>query len=220
MSSTITAAVRTATGKGSARKARGAGLVPGIMYGAVAKPVPLAVGGKELRLLLATEGETGLIDLVLQDDKGKKVAQEKAVIRQVDYDETADVPIHIDFLAVAMDKLLTISVPLELEGVPIGVSRDKGILSQIAYEVEIECLPAAIPHAVKVDVSKLGIGQAVHVGDLPEIDGVRFLTGKEHTIASVEAPRAEEVPAAAAEAAAAEGEPEVITKRKEEESEE
>jgi large subunit ribosomal protein L25 len=185
------------------------------MYGAVDKPVPLSVAQKELRVLLSGEGEIGLIEVLLQDDTGKKVAQEKAIIRQVDYDEATDAPIHIDFLAVAMDKLLTISVPLELEGNPIGVTRDKGVLSQIAYEVEIECLPGAIPHSVKVDVSKLGIGQAVHVGDLPEIDGVRFLTGKDHTIASVEAPRAEEVPAAAAEGATAE--PEVLSKRKEEE---
>src|SRR5512138_2124272 len=104
MSATITAATRSLSGKGGARKARAAGMVPGIMYGAVKEPVPLNLQAKELSLLLATEGETGLIDVVIRDDKGKDVARQKAVIRHIDYHPLREVPIHIDFLAVAMDR--------------------------------------------------------------------------------------------------------------------
>lgn len=218
MSATIKAVRREGTGKGAARKARREGLVPGIMYGALDKPIPLAVNEKEFALLLAKEGESGLIDIVFGEGKGKG-AHEKAVIRHVDYDPVSDVPIHVDFMAVAMDRKLSISVPVELVGEPIGVTRDKGNMSQIAYEIEIECLPSDIPHSIKVDVSALGIGGSIHVGDLAEMEGIKFLTGREQTVVTVEAPKAEEeAPAVAPEEVAA-AEPEVIGKRKEGEEE-
>jgi large subunit ribosomal protein L25 len=216
MSNTIKATKRSAIGKGGARKARKAGFVPAIMYGALETPVPLSLPEKDLALLISSEGESGLIDVLIEDDKGKKVGSEKAVIRQIDYHPISDKPIHVDFMAVSMDKLLTISVPVELVGDPIGVTRNKGMMSQITYEITVECLPGNIPHNIQVDVSGLDIGQAVHVGDLAALEGIKFLTGKEMTIVTVEAPRAEEEVPGAAVVEEAVAEPEVIGKKKEE----
>jgi large subunit ribosomal protein L25 len=219
MSATITASTRSLSGKGGARKARLAGLVPGIMYGAVKQPVPLNLQARELSNLLAKEGESGLIELIVRDEQGKTVGQQKAVIRHIDYHPLREVPIHVDFLAVAMDRKLTISIPVQLSGDPVGVTRNKGMMSQIIYEVEIECLPANIPHAMIVDVTNMDIGHALHVSELPALEGVRVLTAAGQTIVTVEAPKEEVVAEAVVEEVAAAAEPEVITKRKEEEAE-
>jgi large subunit ribosomal protein L25 len=90
------------------------------------------------------------------------------------------------------------------------------MMSQILYELQIECLPGAIPPSIKVDVVNLDLGHSLHVGDLKEMEGIRVLTGRDQTIVVVEAPKAEEV---VAEAAPEEvmAEPEVISRRKEEE---
>ncbi len=219
MSVSIKAVKREAIGKGGARKSRRAGLVPGIIYGAVEKPLAVAINEKDLLRLLEKEGETGLIDVLLEDGKGKKISQEKAVIRQVDYDPADDNPIHVDFLAVAMDKKLTLSVPVELVGEPVGVTVNKGNMSQILYELQIECLPGAIPPSIKVDVSGLDLGHSIHVGDLEELEGIRVLTSREQTVVVVEAPKAEEEVVAEVAPEEAMAEPEVIGRRKEEEEE-
>ncbi len=215
MSTVIKVKKRVSSGKGGARQTRKAGMVPGIIYGAVDEPTPVAVGEKELLHVLSGEGETGLIDLVFEDAKAK-AAPTKAIIRDIDYDPRRETPIHVDFLAVAMDRKLTLSVPIELEGNAVGVVVNKGLLSHILYELEIECLPGNIPHSVKIDVSGLDLGHSVHVRDLPAMEGVRIVTGGEQVIVTVEAPRAEEVVAEVVEVAPTAAEPEVITKKKEE----
>jgi large subunit ribosomal protein L25 len=219
MATMIKALERATRGKGGARQTRFAGRVPAIMYGAVKQPMPISVAEKELTFLLSTEGESGLIDVQVANESGAPVLSQKAVIRAVDYDPLSDRPIHVDFMAVAMDRKLTISVPVQLVGDSVGVVRNKGLMAQIGHEIEVECLPGNIPHAITVDVSNLDIGQSIHVGDLPAMEGVEILTGAEQVIVIIEAPKAEETPAAEVEAAVTAAEPEVITKRKEEEAE-
>jgi large subunit ribosomal protein L25 len=214
MSTVIKVKQRASNGKGGARQTRRAGMVPGIIYGAVEVPTPIAVVEKELLQVLATAGETALIDLVFEEGKSK-AAPTKAIIRDIDFDPRRETPIHIDFLAVAMDKKLTLSVPIELEGNAVGVVVNKGLLSHILYEVEIECLPGNIPHSITINVSALDLGHSIHVKDVAPIEGVRILTSGEQVIVTVEAPRAEDATGVAGEAAAA-AEPEVITKKKEE----
>jgi large subunit ribosomal protein L25 len=213
--STLSATLRESNGKGGAREIRRRGMVPGIIYGSIKEPRPVAVPLKDLVTLLEREGESGLIDVVVSDGGGSEVARQKAVIRQVDYHPLHEVPIHVDFMAVAMDRKINLSVPLELVGTPVGVTINKGLLSQIIYDVEIECLPDAIPHTIPVDISRLNVGQSLHVEDLVQIPGVRILTGREQTIVTVDAPKGEEVLVSGEERALAE--PEVISRRKEEE---
>jgi large subunit ribosomal protein L25 len=131
--------------------------------------------------------------------------------------------LHIDLKRIAMDKKLTVNVPIELVGEPAGVKQQGGILEQITREVEVECLPGDIPHAIELNVSELVFGTVLRISDLPKNDKVEYLTDPEQPVAHVITIKEEEVPAAdavAGEAAAAPAEPEVIKKGKQETTEE
>ena len=84
--------------------------------------------------------------------------------------------LHIDLKRIAMDKMMTVSVPIQLIGVPLGVKGQGGILEHVLREVEIECLPGDIPGHLDVDVSNLEMNQSIHVSDLPHSGSIKFLT--------------------------------------------
>jgi large subunit ribosomal protein L25 len=131
--------------------------------------------------------------------------------------------LHADFYEVALDKALQISDHVDLQGVPVGVKVQGGILDFVTRDLEIECLPADIPEKIEVDVSGLELGKHLRVSDLQLPPRLTMLTEPDIVIAHVVAPRAEEAPVAPeAEAAAPEAgaEPEVIKKGKAEEGEE
>jgi large subunit ribosomal protein L25 len=127
--------------------------------------------------------------------------------------------LHADFYEVALDQMLEVKVHLELQGVPVGVKVEGGILDFVTRELDVECLPTEIPAKIVVDVSELALGKHVRVSEIKAPERVKILTDPDVVIAHVVVPRAEEV-VAAPEAAAvpAEGEPvaepEVIKKGK------
>jgi large subunit ribosomal protein L25 len=116
-----------------------------------------------------------------------------------------------------MDKVLRVSVPVELQGVPAGVKTEGGILEQMLREVEIECLPGDIPSSINVDVTELTFGKVLRVADLPHDEKLKFITEANQPVAHVTSVK-EEVAATpeavAAEAGATPAEPEVIKKGK------
>src|SRR4029450_3397037 len=123
--------------------------------------------------------------------------------------------LHADFYQVAMDKTLTITVPIVLKGEARGVKQQGGIVDLVNREVEIEVLPGDIPENITVDVSELMLHEGVRVRDL-QTAGAKWtpLSGPDMMIVHVVALKAEEDPAPA-EAAAVPGapaEPEVIKK--------
>jgi large subunit ribosomal protein L25 len=122
-----------------------------------------------------------------------------------------------------MDKALRVSVPIELQGVPVGVKTEGGILEQMLREVEIECLPGDIPSHIDVDVSELTFGKVLRVADLPHNEKLKFISDANQPVAHVTSVKEEVVAtpeAVAAEAGATPSEPEVIKKGKAETDEE
>jgi large subunit ribosomal protein L25 len=128
------------------------------------------------------------------------------------YEPIRDSLLHIDLKRIAMDKAMKASVPVRLIGVPVGVKNDGGMLDLVLREVEIECLPGDIPSHIDVDVTGLGMHQAIRVADLPHSGSIKFLDAEDATVAHVVSIRAEAEPVAAVVAAAAE--PEVAKKGK------
>jgi large subunit ribosomal protein L25 len=122
--------------------------------------------------------------------------------------------LHIDLKRIAMDKRITVSVPVQLIGVPVGVKAQGGILEHVLREVEIECLPSDIPSHLDVDVSNLEMNQSIHVSDLPHSGSIKFLTDEGLTVAHVAAIREEVVEPEAVDATATPTEPEVAKKGK------
>jgi large subunit ribosomal protein L25 len=208
----VTAQNRQETGKNVNRRLRVKGLIPGVLYGSKKKPVPVSVSPKDIGSILRSKtGENTLFDLDLDGSR------RTVILKEFQLEPIKGALLHADFYEVALDKPLQVSVHVELVGTPVGVKVQGGIVDWVTRELEIESLPRDIPEKITVDISALEIGKHVRVADIQVPDKVKVLTEPDVVIAHVVAPRAEEVVAAAAEAApAAEGvaEPEVIKKGK------
>ena len=201
---------REGTGKGPARRLRRTGRIPAVLYGG-ASPVSIAVNpGEILRLIHGHESCTQLLQVSFAGASETRMA----IIRDMQFDPVSEALIHADLQEVAMDKPIQVAVPLRHVGEAIGVRDTKGILEMILREVQVSCLPAAIPEVIAADVSELHIGDVFTVGQLAAPEGVRILTDPRHAVATVAPPMAEEVAAPVAAVAPAPAEPEVLTERK------
>ena len=204
--------------KNEARRVRREGMIPAVVYGAGKDSLPVSVDPRVvIRILNSESGHNTIFDLTLDGEKTK------AMIVDWQYEPIKGRLLHIDLKRIALDKVLTVSVPIELRGEAEGVKTQGGILEQMLREVEIECLPADIPSHIELDVSQLTFGKVLRVSDLPHSDKIKFLTDDNQPVAHVTSVKEEVVATpevVAAEAAAAPAEPEVIKKGKQETEEE
>jgi len=208
---------RTPGTKNDARRVRREGKIPAVVYGAGKESLSITVDPRVVTRILNSEtGHNTIFDLTLEGEKTK------AMIVDWQYEPIKGRILHIDLKRIALDKVLTVSVPIELIGEAEGVKTQGGILEQMLREVEIECLPADIPSHIDVDVRHLTFGKVLRVSDLPHLDKIKFLTDENQPVAHVTSVKEEVAvtPEAAAEAAAAPAEPEVIKKGKQETEEE
>jgi large subunit ribosomal protein L25 len=205
MSVALAAEIRNERGKSGVNKVRGRGLCPAVVYGPGADAVNVAIDPKVFLKLMHTAGENALIDISLGDAGTKKV-----IVREVQYDPLKPMPIHVDFYIVSLDRVIEVSVPLELVGTPVPVAQKSGLLTQALHELQVECLPGSIPQSIKVDVSALALGDSLHVRDIAVPAGVTVLDSPDQTVAAVAGLGAETPVAPVTETA----EPEVIRERK------
>ncbi len=208
----LNAELREATGKGVARKLRRQGYIPGVVYRA-GKSQPIQFKREDIvRFINSTRGEQVMVDLVLNDGSKKL-----SLLKDYQVDPVVGQLLHVDFFEVSLKEKVRVYVSVVLQGEPVGVKKEDGILEQVLNEVEIEALPDKIPPHIEVDVSGLHVGDAFHVEDLVLPEGVRCLNDPKDVIATV-VKAAEEVTEEVAEEE--EVEPEVIGKGKKEEAEE
>ncbi len=204
--------LRAQRGKGAARQLRGRGKIPGVIYGMGAS-TPLTLDPKQLGSLLHAGGNT-LITLNLQGEESSRLA----ILRDVQRDPIHGKILHADLLEVSMSTPIVVRVSVEVVGTPLGV-KEGGSLQHNLRELEIRCLPSAIPDHIKIDVSSLKIGEVVHVGEIPLDAGIEMMTNKEQVAVSVIAPITEAKLEALLSAAPKETkEPEVLTKKESEEA--
>ena len=200
----LAAQVREKTGKGVARKLRQSGLVPAVIYGKGKDPQALVVDPQEVKNYLAGN--------VIFDLDIEGLGTMPAMIKDIQKDVISGDLKHVDFLHISMDEKVTVSVPVVLVGDAPGVQED-GVIQQLLWELEVECLPLEIPESLEVDVSNLGVGESLSVSNLQVPEGITILTSEEETIVTIA------VPTTAAENEESEGEitePEVIGEDKEE----
>ena len=192
---------RTGKGKGAARRLRRNGQVPAVVYG-IREPASLAVSPKELERVLATRaGANVIVQLnVAGDAKGER----PVLIKDLQRDPMKGRILHADFLEIRMDRKIGVSVPIVLRGEAPGIKQG-GVLSQLLRELEVECLPIAIPAAIAVDVSGVNLNGVVHVRDIALPEGVDLMTDPEEPILTVAAPQEEEKPVEEAVPVAEEG---------------
>jgi large subunit ribosomal protein L25 len=222
MEATLEAVKREEFGKNAVRRLRRTGRIPAVFYGesrdASGKPVaiPIAVDPRSLmRILHSDSGENTLITLKLEG-----IGDTRVMLKEYQLDPVTHHLLHADLYRVAMDKRVTVTVPVVLRGEAPGVKQQGGIVDFVHREIEVECLPADIPEHIEVDISSLLIGQSLRLRDLPETARWTPKTDPDVMLVHVIAPKAvEEAPAPEVEAAAAPSEPEVIKKGKAEKAE-
>ena len=193
MSTNLNTQARSGRGKNSARELRRNGRLPGVVYGrtgsdSTANSVAVSVDPGELTQILRSD--TGVNTLIgLSVDGG---VPSQVLIKDYQVGPLTRALLHVDFYRVAMDKVLTVTVPIELTGEAEGVKVQGGLIDFVQREVAIACLPSEIPEHLTIDVSPLTIGQGVRLGDL--IEGVSWkpITDTETLLVHVIAPTLEE----------------------------
>jgi len=209
---------REEVGKNANRRLRARDIVPAVVYGGGKEPIAVQIPKKTLLTLFKEGGHENRIFLLKLAGTDQT---RHAMVRDLRVDPTSNQIEHLDFQRVMMDQVVRVSVHVELSGTPYGVKNEGGVLDFVTREVEVECLPAAIPQEIRIDVAGLHVGEHIDANDVPLPAGVVLVSAADAVVASVSHARVEAVETAAAlEGAAAPAEPEVIRKGKAEESEE
>lgn len=202
---------REAAGTRACRRLRRTGQLPGIIYGHGQAPESVAVSAHELSGIL--DDGTHLLELALNG------GTQQVLIKDVQFDPLDGSPIHVDFTRVDLTERVTVSVPLEFKGTPVG-THEGGVLEYAIVDVEIECLVSEIPDSIRVNVGDMKLGDLLHVSDLVLPPSMKAVTPDETIVCSV---RAKAVAVEAeAEVSDEEGEqqPEIIGRKEKEEDEE
>jgi large subunit ribosomal protein L25 len=200
---------RQPKGSGEARRLRRKGLVPAVIYGH--KEATLSLSLPQAELVHAIRHGVRVVDL----RAGGK--EEKALIKEVQWDHLGKELLHVDFARVSVDERITVSVPIELRGTAPGVNAG-GSLDQPIHELSIECLAISIPESIRVNIHELQIGGTIHVRDIVLPPGVKAMTDPDAIVVHVKEPMAAPEAAPVVEGVE-QAEPEVIGRPKAEEEE-
>lgn len=173
------------------KRLRREGLVPGVVYGPVVKDtVSVSVNRRDFEKFYNQNGHSTVFTLTWEG------GNQPVLIREVQIDPVSRAPLHIDFFAPNMRVVLRASVSVVLHNLP----QHEGVLQQILNEIEVEALPANLPHQIDIDASGLvAVGDSIHVSDVPALENVTLITAEDELIASLVAqavePDAEETEA-------------------------
>ncbi len=182
----IQATNRQVSGK-RVKSLRTAGKLPAVLYGHNIETQSLEISEKDFAKAFRQAGESTLVNLVV-DGQTRPV-----LIHEVQHHYLHDNPIHVDFYAVNMNEKLKVHVPLHFVGTSEAVKALGGTLVKNLSEVEVECLPADIPHSFEIDISSLNTFEdVIRVSDLKVGSQVTVLTPLDEMIANVAPPRTEE----------------------------
>lgn len=210
---------RTQVGKQMAKAMRNQGALPAVVYGEKASPVTCSVDQKAFVTILHEHGRNAIVDLTMEDGEGHAT-----LIKEIQRHPVSGHIFHVDFHRISLTQKIVVAVPVEVVGTAAGVRNDGGILEHLLHDVDVECLPTAIPERIAYDVSALSIHDIVHASDLVVGDDVRIVTEADRPVIMVVPPtvrRDEDEEAEEAEEAAEEElqEPEVIERGKRDEEE-
>jgi large subunit ribosomal protein L25 len=206
----LKASIREETGKNPARRLRGNGLTPAVLYGSKTPSIKLTVQAADLKKMLLTRGSKKFFHLVL--DRDGKTEEKLSMVKQFEVHPLTDQLIHADFYEVDMNRKVTVEVPIRIEGTALGVEMG-GEMLQHKRSLKISSLPANLPERIVLDVRKLKVGESLKVKDIPAPEGVSFVDGGDVAVIFIAMTRAalkaadEKVGVAAAGPAAAKAKP-------------
>jgi len=166
---TLSVTIREGKGRGNSRRLRAQGIIPAVIYGQSGSQ-SLAVSESDFQVLMREIGGSAAI-VTLENDKGGKTA---SLIQSTQRNPRNDRFEHIDFLELTAGHEITAHIPVHTHGTPVGVKTGGGTLEVALHEVEIKCLPKDLPEQIDLDVSKLEIGDMIHMSALPALEGVSY----------------------------------------------
>jgi len=170
-------------------------MIPAVVYGVRVENTMISVPTVDFQKILKVAGESSTIVLEITDNNKKAGASQKidVLIHDMQSDPVKGNPIHVDFLAIDMNKTVEVTIPIEFLGVAPAEKEGLGILVKVLHEIEIEALPKDLPHNVEVDLSiLLKLDDQIHAKDLRLPKGVTMKTHGDEVIALI-APIKEEV---------------------------
>jgi large subunit ribosomal protein L25 len=174
-------------GSAGSRRLLRAGKIPAVVYGHKIAPTHVVINEHDFRIAVGKLTESTLLTLKIADGEDKEV-----LVKNFQEDLLYDTIQHVDFYEVNRGEKLRTSVPVIVEGNPVGC-RQGGILDIILHELEVECLPKDLPSELRVDVSALEINNHIAISDIAVPAGVEVLTPADEVVAIVKAMKEEVV---------------------------
>ncbi len=211
----IQAKVRTKTGTKGAEDTRRAEAIPAIVYGHGMQALPIAVNDKIFNKAIRTEH--GLNILFQLQVEGVKLKESTCRVKDYQVNPITDKINHIDFMVISLTEKIEVSVRFKMKGADVAPGvKAGGSVDLVHHEIEIECLPTQIPDFIFIDVSKMNVGDAIHLRDIKLPEGATTHFPVDEVLVALHAKKAEEEPKPAEEGAK---EPEVLTAKKKDEPE-
>lgn len=181
---TLVGRVRDSRGKKAAKNLRKDGRVPAVVYhknDEGVQSVALDFDEKDINQLVSHRPM-----LIKVDWEGGEALE--CVLREVQRHPITQAPTHLDFQGIQRGVMMDFVITVRLEGIPVGVKDQGGVLQHVMYEVNIKCMPRDLPNEIVVDVSDLEIGDAIHIEDLSLENGT-IEEEPQRTVVTVVAPR-------------------------------
>ena len=183
----LAAQVRTGTGKGAARQARRDGMVPGIVFGGDADPLPINIPfNKLLTMLRAGRFKATLFNMKVDGHDDVRV-----ICRDVQRHVVKDLPTHVDFMRLKRTTKVNLFIHVDVIGEDVSPGLKKGgTMTLVRPEVELVVTAADIPESITIDVSELEIGDSATISDVKLPAGSKPVIDRDFVIAQISAPSA------------------------------
>ena len=183
---TLRATRRQTAGTRASKRLRRDGRVPGVVYGSGIETIAIHVSARDLYAVLHTDA--GMNAIIEVDVDGESVL---TVAREVYRHPVRGEIDHLDFIKVSLDTEIEAEVQIDFVGTPVGVLDEEGILHILEPSVTISALPNAIPSSIELDIAALALHDTLTVADLPEVEGVTFVSDTDRPVVTVSVPAAE-----------------------------
>jgi len=194
----LKAQVRKEVGKKSGSRLRRDNKVPGILYGHKKDPIALAMEKRDVWEILRNATTKNLA--INLDIEGVDLTDIVTIVKNVQQHPVSGDILHIDFIRVAMDEMIDVSIPVKIIGIAKGVSVEGGILFHSIRQITIKSKPTEIPESIDIDVSELSIGDTIHVSDIvDDYQDINFVSDLDTTLVHIAAPKEEVLPVEEAE---------------------
>lgn len=168
-------------GKSISKALRRENKIPGVIYGKNAEPKPIAVN---TTLLEKVVKDTSTMEVFLELSTGKETFQ--VMLKELQADIVNEKYIHADFLILEKDKAIDFRVPVEIVGEESCVGIENGgMLQTLRRELDVRCTVENMPGSIKVDVSKLDVGESIHIEDIDLGENVEIFTDVNFTVATM-----------------------------------